>query len=88
MVNRYGPRTPAMAAPKPSGLDASSDAAGAARVAARLGGGLGVTGGLALVGSSRPLLELASCKACMALEEEILRLKSYENDEVFFCCDL
>lgn len=89
LVNRYGPRTPAIAAAKPSGLDASSDAAGAARggaagVTARLGGGLGVAGGLALVGSSRPLLELASCKACVALEEEISRLKSDEKDEVYF----
>lgn len=88
LVNRYGPRTPAVTSVKPLGLegtgvgDATGARGGAAGVTARLGGGLGLTGGLALVGSSRPLLELASCKACAALAEEISRLKTNEQSEV------
>lgn len=37
---------------------------------------------MALVGSSRPLLELSSCTACKALEEEMALLKSTEQKEV------
>lgn len=90
LVNRYGPRTPAVAAKPPlfdasGGKGAGGAAAAMAAAASRisLGRGRGVLGGgLALVGSSRPLLELSSCTACAALDEEIMRLKSEEQKEV------
>ena len=95
LVNRYGPRTPAaVAKPPPSdgnGAKIGSAAAAAAAAAANMGGrtsvgrGRGVAGaGLPLVGSSRPLLELSACTACLALEEEMTRLKSVEQKEVRF----
>lgn len=47
-----------------------------------VGRGRGRGHGMALVGSSRPLLELSSCTACKALEEEMVLLKSAEQKEV------
>lgn len=95
LVNRYGPRTPAIPGGKLLGLDTGASGGagaggGAAGLRGRLGGGLGLTGGLPLVGSSRPLLELSSCTACAAIEEEMARLKSDEQNEVRYsnggCC--
>lgn len=84
LVNRYGPRTPAVVAKDANGAKAGG-AAAAAGASGRIsvGRGRGVPGsGLALVGSSRPLLELSSCPACAALGEEMARIKTAEQKEV------
>ncbi|CAM9260892.1 unnamed protein product [Scytosiphon promiscuus] len=87
LVNRYGPRTPAMVPAKPSPLGGNGGimaptvpGESASRVS--VGRGRGRGHGMALVGSSRPLLELSSCTACKALEEEMAMLKSTEQKEV------
>lgn len=88
LVNRYGPRTPAVVAGKPSPLDATTGgvkvavAPGESADRISVGRGRGRGQGMALVGSSRPLLELTSCTACAALEEERALLKSAEQKEV------
>lgn len=87
LVNRYGPRTPAVAAGKPdaNGFKATpGPGESAGRVSVGRGRGRGQ--GMALVGSSRPLLELASCTACAALEEEMALAKSTEQKEVCVRC--
>ncbi|CAN0122008.1 unnamed protein product, partial [Ectocarpus fasciculatus] len=87
LVNRYGPRTPAVVAGKPSPLDATTGgvkvavAPGESADRISVGRGRGRGQGMALVGSSRPLLELSSCTACAALEEERALLKSAEQKE-------
>ncbi|CAM9992041.1 unnamed protein product, partial [Ectocarpus sp. 8 AP-2014] len=87
LVNRYGPRTPAVVAGKPSPLDATTGgvkvavAPGESADRISVGRGRGRGQGMALVGSSRPLLELTSCTACAALEEERALLKSAEQKE-------
>lgn len=86
LVNRYGPRTPAVVAAKPSPVDSNgfkvtAPGESAGRISVGRGRGRG-RGHMALVGSSRPLLELSSCTACAALEEEIALVKSAEQKEV------
>lgn len=86
LVNRYGPRTPAVVAAKPSPVDSNGFKVGpgpgesVGRISVGRGRGRGQ--GMALVGSSRPLLELTSCKACAALEQEMALLKTTEQKEV------
>eukprot|EP00903_Cladosiphon_okamuranus_P013693 g12750.t1 len=83
LVNRYGPRTPAVVAEKPdaNGFKATpGPGESAGRVSVGRGRGRGQ--GMALVGSSRPLLELVSCPACAALEKEMALAKSTEQKEV------
>ncbi|CAM9705807.1 unnamed protein product [Ectocarpus sp. 4 AP-2014] len=88
LVNRYGPRTPAVVAGKLSPLDATTGgvkvavAPGESADRISVGRGRGRGQGMALVGSSRPLLELTSCTACAAMEEERALLKSAEQKEV------
>ena len=86
LVNRYGPRTPAVVAGKPAPPDVNGFKAtpGPGESAGRVsvGRGRGRGQGMALVGSSRPLLELTSCTACAALEEEMALAKSTEQKEV------
>lgn len=89
-VNRYGPRTPAGVVAKSSVLDANGGIAAAAGVLATPASGRaslldGQGRDLALVGSSRPLLELVSCTACAALDEELKKMKSAEQMEVRSC---
>lgn len=86
LVNRYGPRTPAVVAGKPPPQDSNNykaaQAPGESAARVSVGRGRGRGQGMALVGSSRPLLELASCTACAVLEEEMALAKSAEQKEV------
>lgn len=82
-VNRYGPRTPAGVIAKRSVLDANGGIGAGAGVLATPASRQGRD--LALVGSSRPLLELVSCTACAALDEELKKMKSAEQMEVRLC---
>ena len=85
LVNRYGPRTPAIVA-KPSNLDANGGYTAVATSASSRAAAYNTVGrgasDLALVGSSRPLLELVSCTACKALDEELAKGKGAEQTEV------
>lgn len=87
LVNRYGPRTPAVVAGKPADANGFKATPGPGESAGRVsvGRGRGRGQGMALVGSSRPLLELTSCTACAALEEEMALAKSTEQKEVGVC---
>ena len=79
LVNRYGPRTPSVVARTSSVLDPRGTITSAAATSAS---GRAGAADLALVGSSRPLLELVSCTACAALDEELVKRKSVEQKEV------